>query len=93
MNTIINSIGTSLTHIGNNKNTSAAAMVYVLAKYGGKLIATWYPADAAQITQTAEILESIAVSFGLIMAGDAGAVLPAAPTAPLDVKANPTKGA
>ncbi len=59
-----------------NKHTSIAAAVYVAAKYGAKLGAVWFPHHASQFDQTADLLESAAVGYGLLMAGDAGATSP-----------------
>jgi hypothetical protein len=55
----------------NNKHTSAAAIAYGAAKVGSALGAVWFPAHAAQFAQTADIIESAAVGYGLVMAGDA----------------------
>lgn len=63
-----------------NKHTSGAAIVYLAAKYGAKLGAIWLPQHKDQFDQTADLIESFAVGYGLIMAGDSNATPPNAPT-------------
>lgn len=55
----------------NNPHTSIAAMFYVGAKLLSGLGAIWFPAHKDQFEQTANLVESAAVGYGLIMAGDA----------------------
>lgn len=55
----------------NNKHTSAAAVVYVLAKLGAQLGAVWIPQHKDQFDTTANLVESAAVAYGLLAAGDA----------------------
>lgn len=57
----------------NNKHTSGAALVYVAAKYGCPILAAWWPTKRAAIEVTAGYLEGLAVFYGFISAGDAGA--------------------
>lgn len=54
-----------------NKHTTGAAVVYVLAKFGALLGAIWMPAHKEQFESTAQVAESAAIAWGLIMAGDA----------------------
>lgn len=65
-----------------NKHTSGAAIAYLGAKLLAGLGAIWFPAHAAQCQQTAELIESGAVGYGLIMAGDAGTKPTTAPEPP-----------
>ena len=53
-----------------NKHTSLAAAVYVGAKFAAGLGAIWFPEHKAQFDQTAGLIESAAVGYGFIMAGD-----------------------
>lgn len=54
-----------------NKHTSGAALAYVGAKLLSGLGAIWFPAHKEQFDQTASLIESLAVGYGFIMAGDA----------------------
>lgn len=54
-----------------NKHTSLAAVIYVVAKMGAQLGAIWWPAHKAQFDATANVFESAAVAYGLLAAGDA----------------------
>jgi hypothetical protein len=56
-----------------NKHTSGAAAVYFATLTVSKLGAIWFPQHTAQFEQTAEVVKGLAVTYGLIMAGDAGA--------------------
>lgn len=53
-----------------NKHTSIAAIVYVGAKYGVKFGEIWLPTYKAQFDQTADLIESAALAYGFVMAGD-----------------------
>jgi hypothetical protein len=54
-----------------NKHTSVAALAYIGAKLLSGLGAIWFPAHKDQFDQTANLIESVAVGYGFIMAGDA----------------------
>ena len=54
-----------------NKHTSAAAIIYVVAKLGAQLGAVWVPAHSEQFKATADLIESAAIAYGLLAAGDA----------------------
>jgi hypothetical protein len=54
-----------------NKHTSGAALAYIAAKAISGLGAIWFPQHKDQFEQTANLVESLAVGYGLIMAGDA----------------------
>lgn len=56
-----------------NKHTTFAGVTYVLAKLGAALGGVWIPQHKDQFDQTANIIESAAVAWGLVMAGDASA--------------------
>lgn len=56
-----------------NKHTTFAAVFYLLAKIGAGLGGIWMPAHKAQFDETANLIEAAAVSWGLLMAGDASA--------------------
>lgn len=53
-----------------NKHTSTAAVVYVVAKLAVEIGAIWLPAHKAQFEGTANVIESAAVAYGLLAAGD-----------------------
>jgi len=55
----------------NNKHTSIAAIVYVGASVIAELGAVWFPAYKDQFNQTMAVLEKVALTYGLVMAGDA----------------------
>ena len=57
--------------LANNKHTSLAAVAYVGAKLFSGLGEIWFPAYKDQFEQTANLIESAAVGYGLVMAGDA----------------------
>ncbi|MBU6390612.1 hypothetical protein KGQ31_03645 [Patescibacteria group bacterium] len=59
-----------ITRVISNKHTSGAAIVYCSAKFTVKLGAIWFPHYTEQFQQTADLIESAAVGYGLIMAGD-----------------------
>ena len=54
-----------------NPHTTYAAGFYIGAKLLSGLGAIWFPAYKDQFEQTANLIESAAVGYGLIMAGDA----------------------
>lgn len=60
----------------NNKHTSIAAVVYIGAQVIAELGAVWFPEHKDQFTATTKIIESAAVGYGLIMAGDAKPTTP-----------------
>lgn len=55
----------------NNKHTSGAAVVYVIAYLVPKLGPIWFPGHAKQFEDTADIIQKAAVFYGLVSAGDA----------------------
>jgi len=55
-----------------NKHTSVAGLIYVASGTLAKMACVWFPAHCEQVKQTAEILETFAGGYGLLMAGDAG---------------------
>lgn len=57
-----------------NKHTSGAAIAYVLAKIATEVGAVWFPDHKAQFDATTGIVESAAVGWGLLAAGDAKAI-------------------
>lgn len=63
----------------NNKHTSIAAVVYIVSQVVSELGAVWFPAHKEQFSATSKIIESAAVGYGLIMAGDAKPSTPAEP--------------
>jgi len=62
-----------------NKHTSGAALAYVAAKLFSGLGAIWFPAHKEQFDATANLVESLAVGYGFIMAGDAKKDAPPTP--------------
>ena len=54
-----------------NKHTSGAAVVYCAAKFASQLGAIWFPNHKEQFDQTTSLVESAAIAYGLVMAGDA----------------------
>lgn len=60
-----------LTLLAQNKHTSIAAIAYVAAKLAAQLGAVWWPAHKEQFDSTAQLIESAAVAYGLLAAGDA----------------------
>lgn len=54
-----------------NKHTTGAAFIYIASIFVAKLGSIWMPEYKAQFEQTSGVLESIAVLWGLVMAGDA----------------------
>lgn len=63
----------ALTLLANNRHTSIAGAVFVLSKIGSEIGAVRFPQHAAQFKATADIIESGAVAYGLLAAGDASA--------------------
>jgi len=55
----------------NNKHTSGAAIAYIGASVIAELGAVWFPDYKAQFTATMAVLEKVALTYGLVMAGDA----------------------
>lgn len=55
----------------NNPHTSISALVYVGAKFAAHFGAVWWPAHKAQFEQTSALVESAAVGYGFLRAGDA----------------------
>lgn len=53
-----------------NKHTSAAAIAYLASKAGVKLLTIWFPELTPQLEQTGELIESLALGYGFLMAGD-----------------------
>ncbi len=54
-----------------NKHTSIAAGAYVAAKLIAGLGTIWLPHYKDQFDQSMGLIESIAVAYGFVMAGDA----------------------
>jgi hypothetical protein len=54
-----------------NKHTSTAAIAYIFASVVAELGAVWFPEYKAQFVSTMSVLEKVALTYGLIMAGDA----------------------
>lgn len=54
-----------------NKHTSAAGLAYALFKIAPKFAHLWFPSHEVQVQSTVELLEPIAILYGLGMAGDA----------------------
>ena len=54
-----------------NKHTSGAGIAYGAVMILNKLGPIWFPARKAQFDATAEVLKGAALSYGLLMAGDA----------------------
>lgn len=59
-----------------NPHTTWAAVAYVAAKMAAHLGVVWIPHHADQFRQTADVIESAAVGWGLLLAGDAKPVTP-----------------
>ena len=57
--------------LSSNPHTTWAAGFYIAAKLLSGLGAIWFPAHKEQFEQTAGLIESAAIGYGLIMAGDA----------------------
>ena len=57
-----------------NKHTSAAAAIYLVAKFGCQIAGVWMPEHKAQFDATANYIEGAAVAYGLFAAGDAKSV-------------------
>lgn len=62
-----------------NKHTSGAAVLFVLANFLSGIGAIWVPEYSAQFKQTEELLESIAVGWGFLLSGDATSINPIKP--------------
>lgn len=56
-----------------NKHTSGAAVVWIVAAAFEMIGPIWFPAHAEQFKQTGEAIKTLAVGYGLLAAGDAGA--------------------
>lgn len=54
-----------------NPHTTWAGVAYVVAKLGVHLGVVWIPSHADQFRRTAELIESVAVGWGFLLAGDA----------------------
>lgn len=54
-----------------NKHTSTAGLVYMIAKAMAQLANVWFPGHEKQVHSTVEIIEALAIGYGLISAGDA----------------------
>jgi len=55
----------------NNKHTTIAGVIYIVAKFGCNILGVWYPEHKDQYEQTASYIEGAAVAYGLFAAGDA----------------------
>jgi hypothetical protein len=62
-----------------NKHTSVAAIAFIAANIVAKLGAIWFPAYKDQFEATTNLIESAAVGYGLMMAGDAKPTIPTNP--------------
>lgn len=54
-----------------NKHTSGAAVAYIASALVSQLGAVWFPGHKEQFEATGKIIESAAVGYGLLAAGDA----------------------
>ncbi len=54
-----------------NKHTSGAAIAYIASALVSQLGAVWFPGHKEQFEATGKIIESAAVGYGLLAAGDA----------------------
>lgn len=59
-----------------NKHTSGAALVYVGSIVAMEIGAVWFPNHAEQFKSTGKIIESAALTYGLLAAGDANPTPP-----------------
>jgi len=63
----------------NNKHTSIAAIAYIGASVITQLGAVWIPQYKAQLDATMAVIEKVALTYGLVMAGDAKPTTPTTP--------------
>lgn len=63
-----------LARITQNKHTSGAAVVFVLATVVQKILPLWFPAHTDQLMATSNQIKEIAIGYGLLMGGDSKAV-------------------
>lgn len=54
-----------------NKHTTGAAIVYICSKILVMLGAIWLPGFKAQFDATSDLIESSAIAWGFLFAGDA----------------------
>lgn len=83
MNSMVSLISRGLS----NKHTSLAAVVYFIAKAIAQFGPIWFPSHAQQFKDSLPLVEGLAVSYGLLMAGDASQSAAAKTTA--DTAAKP----
>ncbi len=57
--------------LSDNKHTSIAAGVYLLASLFAQLGVIWFPDHKDQFSATVNTIKEFAVTYGLVMAGDA----------------------
>lgn len=65
-------MNSTLLNMARNKHTSSAGIVFVISGTLAKMACVWFPAHCDKVKQTAEIIETFAGAYGLLMAGDAG---------------------
>lgn len=66
-----------LSRAASNKHTTSAAGIYFVAKAIAEFGPIWFPSHAEQFNKSLPIVEGLAVSYGLYMAGDAQKSAPA----------------
>lgn len=54
-----------------NKHTTIAGAVYIGSKLVAQLVNVWCPGHEVQVKSSLDVIEGAAVTWGLIMAGDA----------------------
>lgn len=63
-----------------NKHTSGAAIAFIGANVVAKLGSIWFPAYKNQFDASMDLIESVAVGYGFMMAGDAKPSVPTTTT-------------
>lgn len=74
----MNQLTTLVSRSLSNGHTSIAATVYFLAQAASLLGPVWFPSHTDQFNKSLNIIGGLAVSYGLLMAGDASKSAPAA---------------
>jgi len=82
----MNSIFTLASRMLANKHTSAAAIIYALAKWGCPFLSVWFPELKPKLDSSAQVLEGAAVFYGFAAAGDSATSAQAHAESQADIK-------
>ena len=68
-------ITTAINKLWANKHTSGAALLFGVCELMGGITRIWFPYYENQMKQTTQLIQHVAVIYGLVMAGDAASTL------------------